>query len=93
MSRIDYVSAAQPPCRTMARNPRTLWESYTRKTSSFKNSVILNEFIELSPRTRLIFGLTLGVTGLIGLVVSDRLEEILPAEKNTPQQTAVPQKQ
>ncbi|GJJ13377.1 hypothetical protein Clacol_007629 [Clathrus columnatus] len=58
----------------MARNPRSLWESYTN----------------LPRRVRLIFGLAVGVTGIVGLVVADKLEEVFPADKKRVSTTSRP---
>ncbi|KAF8514764.1 hypothetical protein JB92DRAFT_3115374 [Gautieria morchelliformis] len=47
------------------RNPRTLWQSYTN----------------LPMRTRLYFGLGVGLVGAMGLAVADKLQEMLPANQ------------
>jgi len=52
----------------LGRNQRTLWQSYTN----------------LPHKTRMTLGLVMGITGLVGLIVADKLEKVMPV---TPQRS------
>ncbi|KAG8697960.1 hypothetical protein FRC08_006220 [Ceratobasidium sp. 394] len=62
--------------RPIASHPakRTMWESYQ----------------VLPKRAKLVFAASIGVVGLVGLIVSDRLEETIPARAASSQSVPPP---